>query len=531
MKEKMKKSSKFIIGIVLALALIIQPLAGIKAEAATVVKLESLNVLSGENYKKNVDPARGGDHECHTEYKDAKYSEFLFFDAGLTKETARRNKCYVTYDLGGNYTLFDCVVSTGTRTGSGVYDVYFYGDGRLLKAGKYDAVAKKINDDDKYERLDDIDVKGVKTLKIQVVWHSGTSSDGYIYLVEGKLTKASNSSSGSSSDSGSSSSDSGTGTKYNTSDLAEETNTSVKLSKIKKPSFNRVSVVNSVTTPSGKTYKYDKNIVKFDASLTDCNAVYNLAGKYNKITGKLVGSRENGNSKVDVRIYGDGKLLKSYLNITRDKTVNVSVNISKVKKLKITAYNKGDYADGYVFFVNPLLSGGDLKLSKTKAIIGIGDKINLTARYKNKKIATTKLSWSTTDAKVAKVSSKGLIVGKGGGVCKVTATYGKESKSVLVFVKPGKVQDLKISSKGTDFVQFSWKGQTNVTGYVIYQYDDDLEEYSLVKKVSNNAYKGLKIVSLEAGTDYSYKIAGYVTVDNKDYVGQLSDALSFTTYK
>ena len=72
-----------------------------------------------------------------------------------------------------------------------------------------------------------------------------------------------------------------------------------------------------------------------------------------------------------------------------------------------------------------------VKLSKTKATLYNGQKLTLKVKGASKAV-----KWSTSDAKVAKVSKKGVVKAKSVGTATITATVGKKTLTCKVTVKP-----------------------------------------------------------------------------------------------
>jgi hypothetical protein len=517
MKRK-KQLFTLIVSMMLIAMMVVQPFTSIRSYAADTVKLTSLkytnakNSMGSTNYKKY---ARDGfTAKTGKEYED----NILFFDAGA-------GDSQVTYILDGKYKTYNCRCIVGEKTGEGQYSIRFYDeDGEELN----DYVGH-LNRNEKYYEDLVLNVKGVQKLTIKAKVVEDTSKAyGFVYIVNNILTVDPNKKD---SDSGSSSSSS-TDTNKDTFPDYSDADAAKGISSIKTVAKRDVVLKSAITTPKNKKYK--TNTIKMDAS-EKAYVTYNINKKYEKVTGKIVGVKGSGNGNFTIKFYGDGKLLKTYKNIKRSDTKSFSVSTKNVKKLKITSSNNGEYDYGYVGLVDVKLAGGNLKLSSSSLILGIDDVKTITAKYKNKKIANNKLSWSTSNPNVVYVS-KGKILANSGGAAVVKATYKNETRAVVVYVKPGKIQDFHQNGLTSTTASLTWKAQKNISGYMLYTYNEKLKEY--IPAAYDKDGKPLKISketimlqNLTPNTSYNYAICGFVTVDGKDYVGQLSDPLTFTTFK
>ena len=508
MKRGKKQIITAMISLVLVAMMVIQPFASFRSYAADTVKLTSLDYTNAKNAMNKANDwgdFKNGFVDC---YDDKHTSNFLFFDATPGAE--------VSYNLNGKYKTYDLVCIVGKETGEGRFNIRFYGDGKELND-----YCGNLNGDKRKERLK-LNVKGVKTLTIKASKVSGTDGRyGYVFIYDNILTV----------DPDYKKEDDNSKTKEPEVPEHEDTVTATKkLTSLDYSSRNHVSLSKSVTTKQGKTYKKDN--IWFDASLKDTYITYYLNKKYEKLQGTLVAPKEAEGGKFTVKFYGDGKLIKTYKDVTRSNAKNVSVDVKKVKKLKIVATNEGEYENGFVAFVNAKLGKSKLKLSATSLVLGIGEGKNITCKYNNKKVAASSLSWSSSSNKIAKVLN-GKIVAKSGGVAIVKATYKKETKNIVVYVKPAKIQEFDYDTLSKDYAILTWKAQPNVSGYVIYEYDKDFNAYTPVEDSKGNKVTvkstTIKLQGLTTKTQYSYKVCGFVTVDGKSYYGELSDPLTFTT--
>lgn len=505
MRRERKRILQTLVSIMLIFAMLIHPSTGFnsKAATATTVNLTSLKYTDCRNSFDRID---------ETDFKNgfvtknnvAYRTNFIFFDAG-------RYDPYVTYNLAGNYTKLEGTITTCKDTGEGVFEADFYGDGKLIKQVKY------INDEFRSTGVT-VNVTKVKTLKIAVKKTSGSGAYGFVFFANGKLTKATNSGSGTSS-----------GIVAPT--VVDNVKTNKKLQSIKVTRYNQAGVEKKgATSYSGKKYK--DNAVWFDASQKNSYVEFNLNKKYSKLVGKLIPIKQTGKGVYAVYFYGDGKLIKKYSGISRKKSLNVSISVKNVKKLKIKAVTtSGDKSSGFVALVDGKLGAHSLVFDKTSVVLGIrdGNYYMPVSKYQGKKISNADITWASSNKDVAKVSKKGKIVAVGSGVCVITGTYKKETTSIIVYGKPGKVQNVKLKTQSTDLAQFTWTKQSTATGYIILGYDEDLEEFDEIKTIEKSNVSSVTVKGLKPNKTYRFKVQAYFIVDGKKYIGEASDELVIKT--
>lgn len=295
-------------------------------------------------------------------------------------------------------------------------------------------------------------------------------------------------------------------------------------------SSNYSGLYEGIKTPDDEFYA-QKDILFLDASL-EGNITYNLAGKYSKLSGKIVTKKDTGSGNYTVSFYGDGKLLKEYTDITHEhQGISFSVNVAGVKELKIASENSGSYSYGWVFLAKPTLTCGTLTLSDETLEMNAKDSTFVTYSYTDTKgnEKTTGAKWKSSNTKIAKVSSKGKIVAVAVGSCKVTCTIGGVSKSVKVVVLPKKVTGVKELSKGKNEIQLTWAAQKGVSSYQVYMYDVDLEEYTLVA-TTKGAVNSARVKDLSKNTSYKFKVRAVLKA-GKNYNGAYSKVVTIKTSK
>lgn len=101
-----------------------------------------------------------------------------------------------------------------------------------------------------------------------------------------------------------------------------------------------------------------------------------------------------------------------------------------------------------------------------------GEKLRLYVKGYEK---SKKVKWKSSNKKVATVSQKGVVTGKKGGTCKITATVGKKKYKVKIFVFAGENTKYEYDADPEDPVD---------------RYDiPDLDDYEIVENAEKFQYK------------------------------------------
>lgn len=97
--------------------------------------------------------------------------------------------------------------------------------------------------------------------------------------------------------------------------------------------------------------------------------------------------------------------------------------------------------------------------------------------------------------------------------------------SPKVVVLPDSVSQFKAVADKQK-VTLSWNSVKGATGYNIYKYDSNLNEWKLLISTANCKYED---VSVECNKDYSYKISAYIADAEKSYEGKVSNEIIVAT--
>lgn len=159
-------------------------------------------------------------------------------------------------------------------------------------------------------------------------------------------------------------------------------------------------------------------------------------------------------------------------------------------------------------------------LSEKTFILESGDQTTIDAVVKKsgKIVENATLTYKSTKTSVAKVSSKGKIVAVAPGKCKIAVKTKGTTSKVTVIVLPNKVNNVKQLAKTKNSIKLSWKKQEGVSGYEVWMYDPDLEEYTKVKTVSSD-FGCANIMQLTKKTTYKFRVRGFVKSGSKKYYG------------
>ena len=133
------------------------------------------------------------------------------------------------------------------------------------------------------------------------------------------------------------------------------------------------------------------------------------------------------------------------------------------------------------------------------------------------------ITYQSSDESVIIAAPKtGKITIKGVGTATVTVkaaqtdNYSEAVKEIKMIVKPQKVSGGSQISVFKNSVGINWSKLNGVSGYEIYRYNPDYEEYRLAKTISGNISNST-ITGLSSGKIYKFKIRAYVNGNTKTY--------------
>ena len=123
--------------------------------------------------------------------------------------------------------------------------------------------------------------------------------------------------------------------------------------------------------------------------------------------------------------------------------------------------------------------------------------------------------------------SNNLSVGKAHITIKGINKYTGE-KTITFNINPKPVLNISSNRKTATSISLSWDKVDDVTGYMIYRHDKDLNSYTLIDKVDNNSTTYTDN-NLNPATVYSYAIKSYKIVDDVTYFSDYSDIFTHST--
>lgn len=147
---------------------------------------------------------------------------------------------------------------------------------------------------------------------------------------------------------------------------------------------------------------------------------------------------------------------------------------------------------------------------------------------KAKSSGNGKLSYSSSNRKVASVSSKGKVTVKKYGTAVITirasktAKYRAASKKVKIKVVPKRAQIAKMKSLEKGMVTIIWKDNKTVTGYQVEIYYISKGKLKLKTKEYPRTQKGIAYIGIDSNTTCSVSIRSYVKVGKSKYYGPWS---------
>jgi hypothetical protein len=139
-----------------------------------------------------------------------------------------------------------------------------------------------------------------------------------------------------------------------------------------------------------------------------------------------------------------------------------------------------------------------------------------------------KLTYKTSDKKVATVSSKGKVMLKGPGRVTITVTaaatehYAKTTKKITLTVAPKKaaLSSAKNTQAGT--VTVTWKKDNTVSGYQIQIAENKAFTKNVKSYLAKKSKTSQTIANLKKGKTYYVRIRSYKTVNKKTLPGSYS---------
>lgn len=223
------------------------------------------------------------------------------------------------------------------------------------------------------------------------------------------------------------------------------------------------------------------------------------------------------------------------------KSIVIPASVTKIEKdafkgcTSLTAYTeKGSKAEEYIKTLDFVKQGyryaETIKLSSSSLTMALNSSKTLTATLTPSPLYSSKVTFKSSDKKVATVSSKGVIKAVGLGQATITVTTAdgsKLSKKCTVKVIPQTVKNLKQTAITNSSVTLSWSKISGVTGYKVYKLNAK-DKWELASTTSKLTYTDSK---LSMGDTAQYKVRAYTKMGSKTYYGAYSSVLKVTMSK
>lgn len=169
--------------------------------------------------------------------------------------------------------------------------------------------------------------------------------------------------------------------------------------------------------------------------------------------------------------------------------------------------------------INDLLVSA-ISLNYNSANLVVGSKFTAKATIAPKNATIKTVSWSTSDSKVATVSSKGVVVAKRAGVATITAKSGNANATIKVTVKPKGVSSFTVTKKKRKITVRFTRGSGATHTQIMLKKGSG--KYKSISKT-----KAKKVVKKLAKGKYKIKLRCYKKVGTKTYYSSYSKTLSF----
>lgn len=204
-----------------------------------------------------------------------------------------------------------------------------------------------------------------------------------------------------------------------------------------------------------------------------------------------------------------------------DKVTSIGKNAFRGCNNATVYVVKGSYAEEHIKELDNVKLAyryiTSLKLDKSSATLQMGDTLGLTYKTAPEKVYSKKVTFKSSNEKVATVSSDGKVTavacGKAVIICTAKDGSGKVS-SCTVKVVPQNVSGLKTTSVTRSSYTLKWNASKGASAYLIKKYDTSAKKWVTVGKTTKTSYS---FKDLETGSSTRYSVKAYTTVGNSTY--------------
>lgn len=233
-----------------------------------------------------------------------------------------------------------------------------------------------------------------------------------------------------------------------------------------------------------------------------------------------------------VLIYNENKkLVKQYDVSGLKKSIKINTPGKYYAKIKatnsITPSWKSVSKQISFSVVDEIINVSSLSLSKTSLNLEKGNTYTLKATVKPADASDKTVTYSSSNTKIATVSSSGVVTAKGFGSATITCTAkdtGKITAKCTVKVIPSQVEGVKQTGSSTGTGTIKWNKVSGASKYIIYKYNKSTGKYEKYDTVTTNSYK----FSFTANKSIKIKICAVGYADSVSYKGKAS--VGFTVY-
>lgn len=193
---------------------------------------------------------------------------------------------------------------------------------------------------------------------------------------------------------------------------------------------------------------------------------------------------------------------------------------------------KGTYAEKHVSELEGVKMAyrymTSLKFEKSSLSLQKGGSQQLTYKVSPENVYNKKVTYKSSNEKIATVSSDGIVKGISYGTAVITCTAKDGSKKVsscTVKVVPKNVSGLKAASATTSSYTIKWNKVDGATGYLVKKYDTAKKSWSTLGKTTKTSWS---FKNLQPGMSARYAVKAYTTVGRTTYY---SPAYKYLTAK
>lgn len=204
-----------------------------------------------------------------------------------------------------------------------------------------------------------------------------------------------------------------------------------------------------------------------------------------------------------------------------DKVTSIGKNAFKGCSNATIYVVKGSYAEKHVSELDGVKMAyryiTSLKFDKSSLSLQKGSSQQLTYKVSPTNVYNKKVTYKSSNEKVATVSSNGTVKGISYGTAVITCTAKDGSKKVsscTVKVVPKNVSGLKTTSATTTSYKIKWSKVEGATGYLVKKYDTEKKEWTTLGKTTKTSWSFSK---LQPGMSARFAVKAYTVVGRTTY--------------